>query len=155
MQPSFEIPLPGLLNIAAESIREELYSRLGEAGYPELRPAHSCVFGTIGSEGDRLTALAERADMTKQAVGEVASELESIGYVERVPDPSDGRAKIIRLTQRGREAYELGFAFFGEIRDRWADQYGAERVDTMVELLREIVADVRFAPPAAAPRRAA
>jgi DNA-binding MarR family transcriptional regulator len=155
MQPDFEIPLPGLLTIAAESIREELYARLREAGYPELRPAHSCVFGTIGRDGDRLTSLAERASMTKQAVGEVASELESIGYVERVPDPSDGRAKIIRLTERGREAYELGFGFFDEIRDRWADRYGAERVDGMIELLRDIVTDVRFAPEWAAPRRAA
>ena len=155
MQTDFEIPLPGLLTIAAESIREELYARLREAGYPELRPAHSCVFGTIGRDGDRLTSLAERASMTKQAVGEVASELESIGYVERVPDPSDGRAKIIRLTERGREAYELGFAFFDEVRDRWAERYGAERVDGMVELLKEIVTDVRFAPEWAAPRRAA
>jgi DNA-binding MarR family transcriptional regulator len=113
------------------------------------------VFGTIGRDGDRLTSLAERADMTKQAVGEVASELESIGYVERVPDPSDGRAKIIRLTARGREAYDIGFAIFDEIRDRWAERYGAERVDGMVELLNEIVADVRFEPPVAAPRRAA
>jgi DNA-binding MarR family transcriptional regulator len=155
MQPDFEIPLPGLLNIAAESIRDELYARLREGGYPELRPAHSCVFGTIGRDGDRLTALAERADMTKQAVGEVASELEAIGYVERVPDPSDGRAKIIRLTERGREAYEIGFGIFDEIRDRWAERYGADRVDGMVELLNEIVADVRFGPPEAAPRRAA
>jgi DNA-binding MarR family transcriptional regulator len=153
MQAEFEIPLPGLLTIAAESIRNELYARLREAGYPELRPAHSCVFGTIGRDGDRLTSLAERAGMTKQAVGEVASELESIGYVERVPDPTDGRAKIIRLTGRGRAAYELGFGFFDDLRDRWAERYGAERVDGMVELLREIVADVRFAP--AETRRAA
>ena len=59
------------------------------------------MFGNIDPEGSRLTELAERARMTKQSVGEVATDLEQRGYVERVPDPADGRAKIIRLTERG------------------------------------------------------
>src|SRR3954465_10590325 len=106
MQAPFTPPLPGLLAIAHETVRDEVFARLNEAGYPELRPTHACVFGTIGPAGDRLTSLADRAGMTKQAVGEVASELEGIGYVERVPDPSDGRAKIIQLTEEGRAAYK-------------------------------------------------
>src|SRR3954470_24696402 len=128
MQPAREIPLPGLFAIAQEAINAELFGRLHEAGYPQLRPTHACVFGTIGPQGDRLTSLADRAGMTKQAVGEVASELEGIGYVERVPDPSDGRAKIIQLTEEGRAAYTLGLKVIGEIQQRWAERYGAERV---------------------------
>ena len=61
-----------------------------------MRPGHGCVFGTIEPDGSRLTDLAERARMTKQTVGEVTTDLERLGYVERVPDPRDGRAKIIR-----------------------------------------------------------
>jgi DNA-binding MarR family transcriptional regulator len=119
-------------------VQEELYSRLASAGYANVRPAHGCVFGTIGDGGDRLTSLAERARMTKQSVGEVVSELEAIGYVERVPDPSDGRAKIIKLTERGQGAYELAYTIFAEIQKRWEKRYGAERVRDALALLREV-----------------
>jgi DNA-binding MarR family transcriptional regulator len=151
MQPAREIALPGLLAIARDSVEAELFPRLREAGYPELRPTHACVFGTIGEEGDRLTSLAERAGMTKQAVGEVVSELEQVGYVERVPDPADGRAKIIKLTARGLEVWKLGYAVMDEIRGRWAERYGKERVDEMVDLLMQIVDDAAGEPGALRP----
>ena len=150
MQPPDQIPLPGLFSICREAVEQELFSRLSEAGYPELRPTHGCVFGTIGNGGDRLTVLAERARMTKQAVGDVVSELESLGYVERVPDPNDGRAKIIRLTDRGQSSWELGYKIFDEIERGWEERYGAERVRAMIDLMREIVGDV-FANPFATP----
>ena len=154
MQPPIHLPLPALFSICQDAVEEEVFARLAEAGYPELRPTHGCVFGTIGGGGDRLTVLAERARMTKQAVGEVVSELESLGYVERVPDANDGRAKIIRLTDRGQTSYELGYAIFDDIQQRWEERYGAERVRVMVELMREIAGDV-FAAPFAARRAAA
>ena len=78
------------------------------------------MFGNIDPEGSRLTELAERARMTKQSVGEVTTDLEQRGYVERVPDPADGRAKIIRLTDRGHEAQTLGFELIAEIEREWA-----------------------------------
>src|SRR5438045_448708 len=95
-------PMIRLLDVAFDEFVEELTSRVAETPYSDVRPSHGCVFGTIEPEGSRLTELAERAHMTKQSVGEVASELEARGYVERVPDPSDGRAKIIRLTEKGK-----------------------------------------------------
>src|SRR4051794_35948261 len=140
MQPIDEIALPGLFAIAKQAVEREVFQTLGIEGFPELRRGHGCVFGTIGAEGDRLTSLAERANMTKQAVGEVVAELEGIGYVERVPDPTDGRAKIIRLTGRGEQALVTGRAILAEIQKRWEDQYGKERVDEMIDTLREIVA---------------
>ena len=146
--------MPGLFAIAHQALDEELFARLHEAGYPELRPTHGCVFGTIGPDGDRLTSLAERAGMTKQAVGEVVSELESLGYAERVPDPSDGRAKIIQLTERGRAAYQFGMEVMGDIRARWAERFGQERVDDMLAMLAE-VADEANAAREGAPRSAA
>jgi DNA-binding MarR family transcriptional regulator len=145
-----EIPLPGLLQLAHDVFDRELYPRMHAAGYGDLRPGHGCVFGTITPEGERLTVLAERANLTKQAVGEVVSDLERAGYVERVPDPHDGRAKIIRLTKRGEDAWTLGHSYLDEIRQRWSERYGKERVDTTIELLGEIVRDEMFA--AAGPR---
>lgn len=145
MQPAHEIPIHGLFSITHEAVDEELFARLRAAGYTELRPTHACVFGTIAPEGNRLTALAERAGMTKQAVGEVVSELQQIGYVERVADPSDGRAKIIKLTERGLAAWKHGYSILDEIRERWEQRYGAERVRAMVALVQEIVDDTNAA----------
>jgi DNA-binding MarR family transcriptional regulator len=151
--PLPEIPLPGLLQLTHDVFERELYPALQAAGYGDLRPGHACVFGTITPEGARLTVLADRAQLTKQAVGEVVSELEQRGYVERVPDPSDGRAKIIRLTERGEAAWKVGWSVLQEIRGRWEQRYGKERVATMIDLLGEIVRDEMFT--AAAPRAAA
>ncbi len=74
------------------------------------------MFGNIEAEGMRLTELAERAGMTKQGVGEAVTDLEGLGYAERVADPSDGRAKIIRLTARGAAAQRAAFEIIGDDR---------------------------------------
>src|SRR3982751_1598385 len=95
------IPLPALLEEVKEAAIAELHGRLRERGFDEVRPAHGCVFRFIDREGMRLTDLAAQAGLTKQAIGEFVAELERLGYVERVPDSTDHRAKIIRLTKRG------------------------------------------------------
>src|SRR4051794_34120524 len=90
--PQKDMPLHGLLDMAAQLATEEFYGALREHGYDDIRPAHGCVFGHVEPDGSRLTDLAARAGFTKQTVGEVTSELEEMGYVERVPDPEDRRA---------------------------------------------------------------
>jgi DNA-binding MarR family transcriptional regulator len=130
-----------LLDAAFDEFSDELTRRVYAAGYTDLRPGHGCVFGTIDPEGSRLTDLAERAGMTKQTVGEVTSDLEKLGYVERVPDPSDGRAKIIRLTQRGHAAHAIGRGLIEDIERDWGERFGAERVAALRALLEEIAAE--------------
>jgi DNA-binding MarR family transcriptional regulator len=87
------------------------------AGYPQ-KPSHSAVFAQIGPEGNRLTALARGANMTPQAMGELVDELEELGYVERRPDPTDRRAKLIVLTHRGQECIAAGIATIQDIEAR-------------------------------------
>ena len=130
-----------LLDVAFDEFSDELTRRVLAAGYTDLRPGHGCVFGTIDPEGSRLTDLAERAGMTKQTVGEVASDLEKLGYVERVPDPSDGRAKIIRLTDRGREAQAIGRGLIEDIERDWAERFGTEHVAALRAALEAITAE--------------
>ena len=77
------------------------------AGYPQ-KPKHSAVFAQISLEGSRLTELARKADMTPQSMAELVDELVDMGYVVRQPDPTDGRAKLIVLTTRGRDAVAAG-----------------------------------------------
>ena len=86
--------------------------------------------------------------MTKQSVGEIVDDLVERGYVERIPDPDDRRAKLICLTERGEAAQAVGFALFAKIEERWAERYGAERIAGLRELLEEIVAaEAPFAVP--------
>ncbi len=77
------------------------------AGFPQ-KPKHSAVFAQISLEGSRLTELAHKANMTPQSMAELVDELVEMGYVVRQPDPSDGRAKLIVLTKRGRGAVAAG-----------------------------------------------
>jgi DNA-binding MarR family transcriptional regulator len=142
-------PLPPLLGDVKEIAFDELHRRLAEAGFGQIRPGHGCVFRFIGREGSRLTDLAHSSGFTKQAVGEVADDLERLGYAERAPDPADGRAKLIRLTDRGSEAQAAAMRIFADIERRWAERYGVERITALREMLEEIVAVERGAAEAA------
>ena len=131
-------PLPPLLEEVKQLAIAELHRRLGESGYGAIRPAHGCVFRFIDREGSRLTDLAERSGHTKQAVGEIVADLEGLGYLERVPDPDDGRAKVIRLTELGWQAEQAALEIFADIERRWGEQVGEERVAVLREALERI-----------------
>jgi DNA-binding MarR family transcriptional regulator len=146
MSSEFETNLHGhamirLLGAAFDDFTDELVRRLAHTPYNDIRVSHGCVFGNIDPDGSRLTDLAERAHMTKQSVGEATTELERRGYVERVPDPDDGRAKIIRLTERGHQAQALGRRIIDEIELDWAERFGDERVAALRDALEAIAAD--------------
>ena len=132
-------PLPALLMEVKTAAIHKLHARLDDEGFGDVRDVHGCVFGFIDLEhGSRLTELAERSGITKQAVGEAVAELERLGYVERVADPSDGRAKIIRLTPRGLDGCLTGRRIFAEIEREWAEQLGEELVGRMREAAEKI-----------------
>jgi len=141
-------PFIRLLDVAFAEFDAELSRRLAASAYADIRPAHGCVFGHVDPDGSRLTDLADRAHMTKQSVGEITTDLEQRGYVERVPDPSDGRAKIIRLTARGREAQALGWRLIDEIEHEWAERFGAGRIAALRETLEAVTAERLGAIPA-------
>ncbi len=146
----FRHPLIGLLENGFDAFAEEMSRRVAHTEYSDIRITHGCVFGNIDADtGSRLTDLAERAHMTKQSVGEVATELERKGYLERVPDPADGRAKIIRLTERGRDARVLGLQIIDEIEQEWGERYGTERVAALRDALEAITAERLGAVPVA------
>src|SRR5690348_1386208 len=131
--------LLSLLDAAAESVLVEFRKELEEAGYADIRPTHGCVFRFVRDDGMRLTDLARLAGMTKQSVGELVDDLVNLGYVERIPDPEDRRAKLICLTDRGIEAQRVGFGLLGDIEGRWAERFGAARVKQLRKLLEEAV----------------
>ena len=149
-------PLPALLTGVKLAAIDKLRDRIADAGHPDIREGHGCVFGFIDIEkGSRLTDLAANAGFTKQAVGEAVTELERLGYVTRVPDPQDGRAKIIKLTEWGTDAVVKGRRVFAEIEAEWADQLGAELLASLREAVTKIAALEGAAADAAGKRRAA
>jgi DNA-binding MarR family transcriptional regulator len=89
-----------LLQIPAQVLNRRVASALAE-DFPDYRPNYAAVFQWLGPDGDRISDLAERCGVSKQAMGETVGWLEQHGYVERVPDPSDGRATLVRRTELG------------------------------------------------------
>jgi DNA-binding MarR family transcriptional regulator len=148
-------PIPALLNEVKAAAVGKLFERLREQGFEDVREGYGCVFGFIDLEhGSRLTELAERAGLTKQAVGEAVAEMEQLGYVERVPDPGDRRAKIIRLTPSGTDACLTGRRIFAEIESEWAEEFGEELIASLREAAERISAAERQAAGGARPRAA-
>jgi DNA-binding MarR family transcriptional regulator len=136
-----KIPLTGLLEVAKLAMLDEFEAELGASGYADIRPTHGCVFRFVRDDGMRLTRLAELAGITKQSTGELVDDLVDRGYVERVPDPDDRRAKLIRLTDRGREAQRVGFGLIVELESRWEERFGSERIAELREILEAIAAE--------------
>ncbi len=133
-------PLPALLTHVKVLAAQKLFHRMADAGFDDVREGHGCVFGFIDLDnGSRLTDLAESSGLTKQAVGEAVAELERRGYVRRAACPGDRRAKIIEVTDRGRDAVLTGRRLFAEIEGEWADELGADLVGGLREAAERIV----------------
>jgi DNA-binding MarR family transcriptional regulator len=115
-----------------------LHERFAERGHPEVRAPHGNVFQYLDAGGTRVSVLAERAQVTKQSMAELVAHLEHHGYVERVPDPQDRRAKLVRATARGQEVYALAREFVADIEAEWTAKLGERKIATLRKLLREL-----------------
>ena len=131
-------PLSVLLNAAERSLASRLEEGLRAAGFADLRAAHAQVFVAIDVEGSRLTDLAARAGMTKQAMGELVRYLEQHGYLDVAPDSRDRRAKLIRPTAHGWDAHEISTALVVENDRRLAERLGEQALRQLRAHLRRI-----------------
>lgn len=120
-----------------------LVERLTARGHPEVRYAHGAVFQFLDDAGTRVSDLAARARMTKQSMAELVAHLERHGYVERVPDPGDGRAKLVRATARGREVFAIAREAMAEVDARLDAELGPARVRELRALLEATHAALR------------
>jgi DNA-binding MarR family transcriptional regulator len=142
------IPLPALMDLAVDAMWKDYRALLLEAGITDIRPTHGCVFRFLHGDGMRLTELASLAGLTKQSVGEIVDDLTALGYIERYPDPTDKRAKLIRLTKKGKDAQAVGFGLFAKLEAEWGEAFG----DDEIALLRALLERVALAKaPAAVP----
>ena len=133
-----QTPLTVLLTAAERALAARLEDGLRTAGYADLRAAHAQVFVAMDSGGSRLTDLAARAGMTKQAMGELVRYLEQKGYLAVEPDVRDRRAKLIRPTASGWDAHELSKVLVADNDRRLAERLGDQTLHDLRALLGRI-----------------
>jgi DNA-binding MarR family transcriptional regulator len=131
-----EPALARLLLEAHHALASELADELGERGWGDLRPSHATLLLNVDRRtGTRLTELARRGGVTKQAVMVVVDDLELRGLVRRTPDPDDGRAKVVRLTARGRTCAAECRRGVAAVEARVRRSVGGRRLDGLREAL--------------------
>lgn len=132
--------LPQLIGQAFNLVLDQLHRHLVETGYEDLRPTHYLnVFRFMDCEGTRPTTLARRAGMTPQAMSELVGYLEQRDYVRRVPDPADGRGRVVVYADRGTRAAEIAATYFADLQTRWAAIVGPDRLEDVTSALAQIL----------------
>jgi DNA-binding MarR family transcriptional regulator len=138
-----ELGLGTLLRVPYQAMMTDTVEpALSSAGYGDIRSAHLPVIQALARNpaGLRATELATYARITKQSMGYLVDHLEAGGYVERVPDPTDQRAKAVRLTPRGWTASRKIRTAVREVEVDWARRVGAAQVEHLRAILRDLVA---------------
>lgn len=127
-----------LLREPFRAMNARLLERLAERGHPEVRSSHGNVLQSLDDDGTRVSLLAERAQVSKQAMAQLIAHLEAHGYVERVADPRDGRAKLVRATDRGRDVYAIAREVVAEVDAQLIERLGEAKLHRLRTLLQEL-----------------
>lgn len=126
-----------------EEFNSAIIADLTRAGYGDIRSSHRHIFVHIDDEGTSLTELASRAGVSKQAMVQFVNELEAGGYVVRIPDPYDGRGKLVRTTQKGERALQVSWRAIASLEAQWEAKLGRRRMAEFRKALRELAGEDR------------
>jgi DNA-binding MarR family transcriptional regulator len=127
-----------LLRVPAQAIHRRIVTELNAAGFDDLRLPHMAVLQFPGPDGVRPGVLAERAGMSKQAMNQLLRSLEALGYLARSDAPDGGRARIVRLTRRGRSAYAKIHEILRDVEREWTAELGARPFAELKRLLLRV-----------------
>ena len=119
-------------------MEDRIFRAVQDAGFDDWTLAQVRVFQRLGPDGSRLTDLADQAQMSKQSAGVLVDQLERLGYVRRVPDPTDGRARLIVIEERGRRAAEVAMATSTEILAEWKAFLGTRNFTLLHQILDQL-----------------
>ncbi len=120
-----------VLTRASRLFNEQALQAVHAAGFPEVRESWIALLRHLDPPGVRSSVLAERLGVTRQAAGQLVSELERAGYLERVADLSDGRAKLVRMTERGLHAWLAGLQALRTLQDDLRHEVGADALSAL------------------------
>ncbi len=122
--PSNAAPLGQLLLKAFRWFDESLRATLVARGWPEMSAAQSMVFAVLDQDGTSTAELARRIGVSRQAVHQTVKDLEALGLVEQVPEPGDGRVRLVRLTTQGRANVAAALGAFIDLEAELARRIG-------------------------------
>ncbi|MET9358174.1 MarR family transcriptional regulator [Streptomyces sp. NPDC006617] len=138
MDDGQQVDLGVSLFIPYRYTEDRLFRALQDAGFDDWTLAQCRVFQRIAPNGSRLKDLANQAQMTKQSASVMVDQLEDLGYVRRIPDPTDGRARLIVIEQRGRRAVEVAMATLDEIYGEWKTYLGTRNFTLLHQILDQL-----------------
>jgi DNA-binding MarR family transcriptional regulator len=127
-----------LMYLGYRYTENRVMAELAAAGFDDVTLAQARVFQRLADNGTRLTDLAEQAQLTKQSTQFLVDQLEQAGYVERRPDPSDARARLICIAERGRQAQRAARKVERAIKREWTRHLGKDRMDLLIGLLEDL-----------------
>jgi DNA-binding MarR family transcriptional regulator len=117
---------------------DRLFRALQDAGFDDWTLAQCRVFQRVAPDGSRLKDLADQAQMTKQSASVMVDQLERLGYVRRIPDPTDGRARLIVIEDRGRRAVKVAMATLDDIYAEWKTYLGTRNFTLLQQILDQL-----------------
>jgi DNA-binding MarR family transcriptional regulator len=135
-----EQTVPALVQLLARRDTERLRADFAEQGMTGLRPLHALLLVPLLGGGRHASDLAETLGVSRQAVAQVVTRLEADGYLKRITDPGDARAKLVCLTPRGRGALRVMRSSALDLEDSWQRELGADRFAAFRETLLELLA---------------
>lgn len=136
-----ELPTSLLLFMAHRAAEDEIFAAVAAAGHGGITRAQGRLLAGIDEGGTRVGLLAERARVAKQTAVSLVDHLVAAGYVQRVPDPSDGRARLVRLTAEGESVLPATRAGEESVESSWRDLLGDRRLGELRTSLEAILAE--------------
>ncbi|MFC7623849.1 MarR family winged helix-turn-helix transcriptional regulator [Microlunatus sp. GCM10028923] len=127
-----------LMFVASRAVETRVIEAVQAAGYSDLTVAQGRIAARIGPHGTRLSELAEQAQVAKQTATALVDRLEAAGYVERVVDPSDARARLVRISRKGRKVVAIARRVEAEIDAEWTRHLGSRRMAQLKATLAEL-----------------
>jgi DNA-binding MarR family transcriptional regulator len=127
-----------LLFIPYRYMEDRIFRAIQDAGFDDWTLTQCRVFQRVAPNGSRLTDLADQAQMTKQSTGVLVDQLERLGYVRRVPDPTDGRARLIVIEKRGQRVVDVAMATADEILSEWKSYLGTRNFALLQQILGQL-----------------
>lgn len=142
-KPDFGI----LLVLADQEFVRALRATMTAQGFDDQGRSDGFVLRTLGAGPTTISGLAARLEITKQGASQIADDMERRGYIERRADPSDARARLLHLTDRGEAALQAARKFHQAYERKLRRRFGDEAIDTVRGVLTEMAGEAQVSTP--------
>ena len=128
-----------LLQRAHRDYAQRAISKLRASGYADLAQFQAELLSEIATHGERISAIAKKLGMSKQAAGETVGQLEKMGFLTKIPDTTDSRATLVELTPQGQQFIEKVRGIKKELDRDYIAHLGDHDFDTLRKILEKLL----------------